>query len=173
MRGRKGAVDCIVLSLPSDPKYLGLLRTVVGRAAEMVGFSAEEKDELMLGVNEGCANIIRHCYRMDPGQKIDVRIRVLPDRMEVRLRDFGEFWACEEFLAEADALAARADAAPLETVGPGSGDPIAGDTIPGDPYPGGLGVRLMREVLDEVDYRPAPGDGTLLTMVKLRTERGA
>lgn len=130
--------EYISLSLPSNPMYLGLLRTVVGTAADLFGFSEEGKHAMMLAVNEGCANIIQHCYRMDEQQKIDITISVLPDRMEVELRDYGTF------------------------------------RDPGDPQenceeelrPGGLGLKLISQTMDEVVYRPAGRDGTLLTMVK-------
>ena len=64
--------DSIVLSLPSQPRFLGLLREVVGRAADLLGFDEEEKQCTMLAVNEGFANIVEHCYGMDGRRKIDV-----------------------------------------------------------------------------------------------------
>jgi anti-sigma regulatory factor (Ser/Thr protein kinase) len=143
MASRSRSADRVELSVPSDPRYLGLLRSVVSRSAELVGFSEDEKQELELAVNEACANIIRHCYRMDPSQRIDVTIHALPDRVEVRLRDFGTY---------------RAMADPPET-------------DPEDLRPGGLGCRIMKLTADEVAYRPAGGSGTLLTLVKRRAAR--
>ncbi len=135
--------EYITLALPSDPKYLGLLRTLVGEAADLYGFSEEEKQGVMLAVNEGCANIIRHCYRMDGDKKIDVTIRILRDRMEVVLRDYGEYRDAEMFREK----------------------PCA------DLEPGGLGITLMKSVMDRVDFCPAGEEGTLLTMVKYRSVR--
>jgi serine/threonine-protein kinase RsbW len=137
------ANEYIALSLPSNPMYLGLLRNLVGEAADLYGFSEEEKQGLMLAVNEGCANIIRHCYQMDCKKKIDVTIRIRPDRMEVVLRDYGEFQNAGEF--------------PVK--------PCA------DLEPGGLGLTIMKSVMDRVEYRPAGQEGTLLTMVKYRAAR--
>ena len=135
--------EYIAISLPSNPMYLGLLRNMVGEAADLYGFSEDEKQGLMLAVNEGCANIIRHCYQMDSKKKIDVTIRILPDRMEVVLRDYGEFQNAEQF--------------PVK--------PCA------DLEPGGLGLTIMKSVMDRVEYRPAGQEGTLLTMVKYRAAR--
>jgi len=137
--------EYIALSLPSNPMYLGLLRNLVGEAADLYGFSEDEKLGLMLAVNEGCANIIKHCYQMDSKKKIDITIRILPDRMEVVLRDYGQFLAADEF-----------PVAPCE-----------------DLEPGGLGLTIMKSVMDRVEYRPAGQDGTLLTMVKYRAARQA
>lgn len=143
-----GRGERITLSLPSDPRFLGLLRTVVGTAADLFGFSESEKQGMMLAVNEGCANIIQHCYRMDARQKIDVSISVLEDRMEVDLRDYGKY---------SDPAAAAAAVKQCE------------ERL----EPGGLGLRLIRETMDEVLFRPAGREGTLLTMVKYRTTRGS
>ena len=106
-------------------------------------FEEEEAAALMLAVNEGCANIIRHCYQMDEDKKIDVAIRILPDRLEVSLRDYGEYKDASEFPAKRCV----------------------------DLEPGGLGITLMRTIMDEVRYRPAGEEGTLLTMVKYRSAR--
>ena len=133
--------DYIALSLPSDPKYLGILRNMVGQAADLFGFSDEETHELMLAVNEGCANIIRHCYQMDPNKKIDATIRILHDRMEVELRDYGD----SKFEGDMEVT------------------PCA------DLRPGGLGIKLMKQIMDEVEYQPAQDEGTLLTMIKYRS----
>ena len=108
-------------------------------ACDLFDFSEDETHGLMLAVNEGCANIIEHCYEMDTDQKIDVSLRILPDRMVVSLRDYGRF--CDVMPAS-------------------MGDPDE---------PRGLGLRLMRSVMDEVVYRPADREGTLLRMVKYRS----
>jgi anti-sigma regulatory factor (Ser/Thr protein kinase) len=140
--GTKG--DFIEISLPSHPRYLTLLREVVGRAADLLEFSEDEKQGMMLAVNEGCANIIEHCYAMDDRGKIDMTLRMLPDRMEIDLRDYGVYQ----------------EAAIEESPGP-------------DGEPRGLGVRIMRSAMDDVTWRPAGRDGTLLTMKKFRTAREA
>ncbi len=142
MRPEGAEGDYIALSLPSKPHYLGLLRTVVGRAADLFGFEEEETQSLMLAVNEGCANIIRHCYKMSPDKKIDVTLRILEDRFEVDLRDYGTYRELDQ------------------------AESLCGD----EAEPGGLGLRIMRDVMDEVEFRPAEREGTLLTMVKYRRQ---
>lgn len=140
MRPEGSRGDYIALSLPSDPRYLGLLRTVVGRAADLLGFDEEEKQGMMLAANEGCANIIEHCYRMDDSRKIDITLRMLPDRMEIRLRDYGDFKGVD--LDES----------------------CCGEEL----EPGGHGLKIIQSVMDDVQFRPAEDEGTLLTMVKFR-----
>ena len=141
MRPEGSHGDYIALSLPSDPRYLGLLRTVVGRAADLLGFEEDEKQGMMLAVNEGCANIIEHCYRRDESRKIDMTLRMMTDRMEIQLRDYGEYQDIQI-------------------------DPAS---CAEGPEPGGHGLMIMKGVMDEVRFRPAEDEGTLLTMVKHRS----
>jgi serine/threonine-protein kinase RsbW len=134
--------DTINLTIYSDPRYLGLLRKLVEKAARRADLTGEEVQGVMLAVNEGCANIIQHCYGMSGGNRIDVEIRVLGDRLEIDLRDYG------------DCQLSRAP------------EPDCCD----DREPGGLGLRIIDSVMDEVRFRPAESRGTLLTMVKYRSE---
>jgi len=136
--------DYIAISLPSHPRYLSLLRDVVGRAADLLEFDEDEKQGIMLAVNEGCANIIEHCYAMDDRGKIDITLRMLPDRMEIDLRDYGVF----------------SDAVIRECTG-------------SEGRSRGLGIRIMKGAMDDVTWRPAGQDGTLLTMKKYRNAREA
>jgi anti-sigma regulatory factor (Ser/Thr protein kinase) len=66
---------------------------------------------------------------------------MLPDRMEIRLRDYGKFRDIE----------------------------IGEDGSDEDREPGGCGLRIIKGVMDEVRFRPAEEEGTLLTMVKFRS----
>ena len=136
--------DSIAITLPSNPKYLGLLRQVVGRAADLLGFGEHDKQGVMLAVNEGCANIIEHCYEMDGRHMIDVTLRMLPNGIQIDLRDYG----------------VHREGAIREC----SGDPDD---------PRGLGIRIMKGAMDDVTWRPAGQDGTLLTMKKYRNAREA
>lgn len=132
--------ESIAITLPSNPRYLGLLRQVVGRAADILGFGEREKHGVMLAVNEGCANIIEHCYGMDARRRIDVTLRLLPNGLRIDLRDYGEH--------RAGRIRDRG----------GDGE-----------EPGGLGIRIMESVMDEVRWGPAGRLGTRLTMVKRRS----
>ena len=132
--------ESITISLPSNPRYLGLLRQVVGRAADLLGFGEDEKQGVVLAANEGCANIIEHCYGMDGGHRIDVTLGLLANGLRIEFRDYGEHRA----------------------------DRIRECSGGGEDEPRGLGIRLMKSVMDEVSWRPAGRLGTRLTMVKRR-----
>ena len=90
------------------------------------GYPLSEKERLLmvLGVDEACTNIIRYAYRLRDDQWICLQMEGLRKSVRVRLRDYGE-----KFLPE------KMKGRPHDAV-----------------RPGGLGLFLIRNAFDEVDY---------------------
>ena len=126
------------LTIPSDPKYMKLVRGLVAAAAEVVGFERPDVNCLCLAVDEACTNIIRHAYDGDHSQKIEIRLGIYTDHIDVKLRDYGR----------------KTDPAKIKP------------RELHDIRPGGLGVHFIREIMDEVVYDPSPKVGTELRMRK-------
>ncbi len=106
--------------------------------SELCGFSEEECNALTIAVDEAASNIIRHTYEGNPDQEIVVKFRVLQDRLEVVLRDFGK------------------------KVDPKKIRPRNLDDI----RPGGLGVHLIKTTMDEVHYDNTLEVGNQLVLAK-------
>ena len=115
-------------------------RGVVQCAATLAGFDEKDARLVMLAVDEACTNVIRHSYEGDVTQRIVVTCRwTRGERLEVRLKDFGK------------------------KVNPA----IIRDFEKEDKTkPGGLGLNIMRQVMDTVEYDPACQDCIELRMVK-------
>jgi len=97
--------------------------------------------ELKLAVDEACTNIIEHGYKgMDPGSII-LSFRIEPDRILVNITDFGHIFE------PADAPKPNVEAA-LE-----------------DRELGGLGLFLIYQTMDNIDYQSSE-DGNTLTFTK-------
>ena len=79
---------------------------------------------MVLGVDEACTNIIRHAYELWDDQLIALSLEIQEDCVRMRLRDYGMQPATE-------ALHRRPD-------------PII--------RPGGLGIFMIRNAFDQVDY---------------------
>ena len=139
-----GQVDEFKLELPSDPRYLAMMRAVVAAAAEAAGFDEEERRRIVLGLCEAASNVIEHCYGRDPSCRFEVRCRLHPDRLEIFLRDYGP-------KPDVDRLKER-EIEPLR--------------------PGGLGLHVIRETMDEVEYDLSHAVGTEMRMVKYRPHAG-
>lgn len=133
-------VDEFKLEFPSDPRYLAMMRAVVAAAVETAGFREDERRKIVLGLCEAASNVIEHCYGGDTTCRLRVRCRVHPDRLEIFLRDFGP-------KPDAQCLELRE----VEQL-----------------RPGGLGLHVIRQTMDEVEYDLSPAVGTELRLVKYR-----
>ena len=131
----------VQLSIPDDAKWLTVVRLAVSGVASRIGASLEEVDDLKVAVSEACTNAIDHAF---PGQEagqgaICIRCHPGEDRIRIDVEDGG------------------------------CGFDPAGVQVVTDKAPekrGGLGLFLIRKLMDEVEVVSRPGGGTRVTMVK-------
>ena len=98
--------------------------------------------DLKLAVDEACTNIITHGYKgMDPGSII-LAFRIEPDRILVQITDFGHIFE------------------PAETPKPDVESALEDHEL------GGLGLYLIYQTMDNIDYISSE-DGNTLTFTKL------
>jgi len=102
------------------------VRTLVRQFVTDAKLPKDQVELIVLGVDEACANIIRHVYGEET-RLIGLCCEQLETGVRFRLRDYGEN-GCEPAT-----WCGRA----LESV-----------------QPGGLGLHLIRTAFDHVDYRP-------------------
>lgn len=135
------------IKVPSNPRMMQLVRKTIAQACEMVGFSESEIHAVTLAVDEGCTNIIRHCYQGSETGHIVIRVRLYDDKIEIILRDFGD-----EIDVEKLRKCVEKRNRELERT-----DPVR---------PGGLGVMLIHSIMDRVNYKTSQDSGTVLRLVK-------
>ena len=70
------ADDRLMLSIPSNPRYLCTLRAFCSSLLEALGFHRTETDRVILAIHEACTNVIEHGYAGDMTQRIDVTVLV-------------------------------------------------------------------------------------------------
>jgi len=128
----------IEIKLPSDPQLLKIIRSGISHISKICGFSNEESNAVTIAVDEAASNIIKHTYNGAKNELIVVNFRILEDRLEVVLRDFGEK-VDPETIKSRDLNEIR---------------------------PGGLGVHLIKSTMDVVNYDNSFEVGNQLTMVK-------
>lgn len=129
------------LRVPSDPRFLPLLRAAVTEAAGLAGFGQDDRDRLALAVTEAASNVIRHVYKGRLDQPIELRLTPRPGELRLEMTDYGRF-------IDPSRIASR----PLDEI-----------------RPGGLGVHLIRSTMDVVEYNQNRHGGTTLTLVKRAT----
>jgi anti-sigma regulatory factor (Ser/Thr protein kinase) len=133
----------LTLRIRAGQEEVRPLRPLVEAAAALAGMPGAGAAETALAVHEALANVLRHGYRGDPTGRVTVRLRGSPGELVILLAD-----ACEPV--------------PSETICARAWD---------DRAPGGMGVPLIRKVMDVVEHRPRPGRGNVLRLV--RRDRGA
>ncbi len=111
--------------------------------ARAAGFSEKESERTGLAVNEACCNIIKYSYGGDHSGKIEITVSLSKDTLTVTIRDYGEHG--KKFDID------RVCCPDLKEL-----------------RPGGLGVNIMRTVMDRVEYRPDTELGNILKMTKRR-----
>lgn len=131
----------LMLSTPSHPRYLSVIRNFFTSLLPEIGFAHDEVMRITLAIHEACTNVIEHAYHGDTSQQIDITVHVLMDRLTVEIRDYGPN-------ADITAIQPR----PLE-----------------DLRPGGLGTHFIQMIMDDVIYQPASGAGMVVRMSKRRS----
>lgn len=134
--------EYVTLSVPSDPRYLRVVRDFLSSLFEALGFDFRERMGVVLAVNEAYANVIQHSYRGDTTQRVDLAVSMAPQILTIEIRDYG---------GETD----------LACIEPRDLDEVR---------PGGMGTHLMRTIMDEVTYDVSSGTGTVLRMSKSRSQ---
>jgi len=126
--------DVIHLDLPATHKYLNLLGACIGEMLSRLDDVADVEStiyNLQLAVQECCANIVDHAYDGTDG-RIYATLNLIdePRRLVIELHDNGHTFEPE----------------------------LVPQPVLGEPQVRGYGLFLMRQLLDEVDYLPQPGD---------------
>lgn len=141
--GRPPIVPMRTLVFPASFEQLDAIREFVGQAARDAGMSETEICAVQMAVDEACSNIIEHAYHGREGE-IEVTSDFREDALTIILRDYGDSFDPDS-IPEPDLTCA------LE-----------------DRQVGGLGVYLMRQLMDEVKYEQHAGAGNVLLLVKRR-----
>jgi serine/threonine-protein kinase RsbW len=133
------------LKLPAKSENLDIIRKFVASIAENNGFNDDEIYQIELAVDEACANVVRHAYRglNVAHPEILVTVRTHKNGIEISIVDRGKGF-----------------------------DPDKLPTPDMDEYlkkmkPGGLGVHLIKSLMDKVTFSIKPGVRNEVKMVKI------
>ena len=132
------------LRVPGRVEYLGELRDFVTRVGRKYKFSDRIINAFKLSIDEAATNIIKHAYRDWEGD-ITLRAVVKKDTLTIILTDQGKYFDPRKVSSP--------DLQRYVEIG----------------KKGGLGIFIMKRLLDSIDYRKTEG-GNELWMVKKRDE---
>lgn len=131
---------------PSHLENLKDIGDFVVKQAKIAGFDDAEVYAVQLAVDEAATNIIEHAYEGEGVGDIELTCELMSNGIKVVLHDHGQ---------------------PFD---PGS-LPTPALNVPLDQLkPRGLGVFLIHQMMDEVNYKFSPKNGNILTMVKYKKD---
>ena len=132
------------LKLPIDTANLEIIRDFVSGIAQNMGFSAEDINRIELAVDEASTNVIKHAYRskVNNNSFIYIDVASYSDRLEINVIDHGKGFN------------------PKKVKIPEMNDYLK------KMKRGGLGVYLIKTLMDEVDYHINPGVYNRVKMIK-------
>ncbi|MFC1852464.1 ATP-binding protein [candidate division CSSED10-310 bacterium] len=138
-----------LLSIPSKTTNLELLRQSILGLVANVNLSLQTVEDIALAVDEACTNIIQHSYADTQEGRIDVTVELAKDSLTISMIDTGEKGqqfdpACLESYEKREYLER------LER--------------------GGLGLYIIKTIMDEVEYYIQPGTYNRLRMLKYLKE---
>lgn len=130
------------VTFDADFDNLDEIRDFVGEAAGQAGFSDKEIYAIQLAADEASSNIIEHAYAGMKGGKLEIECSLFEGGLQIVMRDQGKSFN------------------PSSVPEPNVNADLSERKI------GGLGMYLMRKLMDEVTYETSDETGNILTMIK-------
>jgi len=139
-----------MLALYSNPKWLSVVRGTVERLTKTLGFPIAQCRSITRAVDEALTNIVRHSYGNRPDQPIAMYFRRTQRQSEGEVQQGLEILLCDR--------GPQVDASKLH------GRPLC------EIRPGGLGLHLIHQAMDTVEYtRKGPTNRLRLVKYLART----
>jgi serine/threonine-protein kinase RsbW len=130
------AKDKIMLTLPNTPEYVSVARLTLSGIANRMGFDVEAIEDLKVAIAEACTNALKHGCGEDCDYTIE--FSVFNNRLDIEIIDKGEGFDYKN-LVEPDLT---------------------------KPREGGLGIFIIKSLMDDVEINNYKGRGTRILMRK-------
>lgn len=129
--------DILKFSVPGKPEYVSMVRLAVSSLANYAGFDIEAVEDIKVAVSEACTNVVCHA-RPDYVECYEVACEVCDDRLIICIEDNAGGYDVGKYQAP----------------------------VMDNPREGGLGIFIIKALMDEVDILSELGSGTCIKMVK-------
>ena len=130
------------LVVANDTKHLTVVREFIARLIQQSALSKEDENKIILAVDEAVTNVIEHGYDNQNDGSIEIDVVSSPSSFKITIRDTGKVFN------------------PTSTPSLNVQDHVKMGRKKG------LGIFLMRQIMDEVKYTFRDGVKNELTMVK-------
>lgn len=130
------------LQVPSSTENLAMIRDFVNGIGTRAGLPASDVAKIELAVDEACANVIEHAYGPEVTKEVTVKATIDEETVQIEVVDTGKGF--DPSLVSQQNL----------------------EQLVAERKSGGLGMRLMKTLMDEVHYEVIPGQKNELRMIK-------
>jgi serine/threonine-protein kinase RsbW len=134
--------DRLKMIVPGKPEYVGTVRIATAHIASRVGFDIEAIEDIKVAVSEACTNIICHAHE-DPNFSYEVSVEPDDAGISILISDKGVGFGLNEYK----------------------------EPVPGETKESGLGIFIIKALMDEVDIHSEIGSGTDIRMTKYLEKR--
>jgi serine/threonine-protein kinase RsbW len=128
----------VELSFPAHSRYLVLARLSIAGIAPVARLGEDVLADLKLAVTEACANAVRHAYGEEEHGTVRLRLVLDGSTLTIEVADDGR--------------------------GIGTGSVVRRD--PSSLPEAGMGLSIMRAVVDELEIESPPAGGTVVRLTK-------
>lgn len=133
----------IEIEIPSDTGYLDSIREFIKKVAQRFNFIETDIDDIEFAVDEAVANIIEHAYEGIEG-KITIKVICNDEKFSIELKDKGKkFDPTVKKLPDIEKHHKKHKT-------------------------NGLGIYIMRKLMDNISYEFVDGIGNILRMEKFK-----
>lgn len=130
------------LIIKSKTENLSFVRDFISSLAQKCGLDSKDTQKIVLAVDEACTNIIKHAYNFSPDGDIAIHVKYLSDKFIVSIIDNGNRFE-PELVPEPNLKLFQKEK-----------------------KKGGLGMFLMKKLMDEVYYRNLSDKQNQVELVK-------
>lgn len=131
-------IDKIELCIPSKPEYVGVVRLTLAAIASRIGFDIEKIEDMKVAVAEACTNAITHGCGCNGEGNYNIDFVLTEEKIIISVYDNGV--GCQLDSIEEPDL-----------------------NIPKE---GGLGIFIIKSLMDDVEIESEKGKGMMIKMIK-------
>ncbi|PJA98527.1 MAG: ATP-binding protein [Ignavibacteriales bacterium CG_4_9_14_3_um_filter_30_11] len=133
------------LVVKSSTANLITIRKFINSKASSFGFTENEIEDIVISVDEACTNIIEHSYNSKPNFDLEISIILSKNKFIIKIVDYGESFE-PDTLKDMDI-----------------------ELYHKQRRVGGLGVYLMKTLMDEVKYKSVKNKYNQVMLTKILT----
>lgn len=138
-----GKNDHVKINVPARADYISVIRLTVSGLAYQMGFSYNDIEDIKVAIAEACNNVVSHAYENNEGN-LSVDFHIREELLEIVVSDQGTAFDANKIKNNATSLHGKN----LDEIDVG-----------------GLGIYLMKTLMDDIKYDTAQG-GVKVSLTK-------